>query len=108
MTLSELITTLRAITGFADKVVFNGEPTDEGIHLPYINVQTPTTMTFAADNVTYYASPNADIEFYSRFKDPTNEALIEECLTENGLYFSKYEGRIDSQSCYQVVYSIGV
>lgn len=110
MELSSLITLLHTVSGFSadNKVVFDGIPNDEDVTLPYMNIQTPTTNTFGADNITYYQSPNVDIELYTKRKDTTTEGLIETLLSNNGIYYSKYEGRIDSQSCYQVVYEIGV
>lgn len=110
MQLSNLITLLHTVTGFSadNKVVFNEIPTGEKVSLPYMNVQTPTTYTFGADNITYYQSPNANIELYTKRKDTVTEGLVETLLTNNGIYYTKYEGRIDAQSCYQVVYEIGV
>lgn len=108
MTLNNLFTLLSNVSGFADRVAFDAFPETMEQTLPYINIQIPTTSTFAADNITYYQSPNANIELYTRRKDQTAEAAIEGAFTQAGIYYSKYEGRIDAQSCYQVVYSIGV
>lgn len=107
MTLNEIYTMLNGIDGMENKVAFDAVPTSQNQTLPYINLQTPTTETFGADNIVYYSYPNVDIELYTKRKDLAIEAKIEETLTDNGFFYSKYEGRIDGQSCYQVVYSIG-
>ena len=113
MTLNEIYTMLNGIEGMENKVAFDEIPTTQNQTLPYINLQSPTTSTFGADNIVYYQSPNVDIELYTKRKDISLEAKIENTLTSNAIlvvgyiFYSKYEGRIDEQSCYQVVYSIG-
>lgn len=107
MTLSSLITELKTLTGF--QVAFDGLNTEESVSLPFINVETPSTMTFAADNVTYFQSLNANIELYTKYKDQTSESTLETKLTSLGFYFSKQDiGHLDSQACYEVLYQIGV
>lgn len=107
MTLPEIYTMLTSITGFSDRVAFDEYPKTMEQSLPYINLQTPSTETFGADNIVYFQSPNVNIEFYSRRKDMASESLIEAKLTEYGLYYTKSEVRIDAQSCYEVIYEIG-
>lgn len=107
MAISNIYTILNSMAGFSGKVVFDEFPESQNQTLPYINLQAPTTETFGADNVVYYQYPNVDIELYTKRKDRTMEARIEETLTENGYFYTKQEGRIDSQSCYQVIYTIG-
>lgn len=106
MTLSEIFTMLNGITSMTGKVAFDLFPETLNQSLPYINIQCPTTYTFGADNITYYQKPNVNIELYSKRKDTTTESAIETALTTNGIYYTKHEGRIESQSCYQVVYEI--
>ncbi len=98
---------LNGVAGLENKVAFDEVPESQNQTLPYINLQTPTTTTFGADNVVYYSYPNVDIELYTKRKDITLEARIEATLTQNGIFYAKNEGRIDGQSCYQVVYEIG-
>lgn len=106
MQLSNIYTMLNGVSSLSGKVAFNELPETLNQSLPYVNLQNPTTVTFGADNIVYHQEPNVDIELYTRRKDTTLESAIETALTQNGIYYQKREGRIDSQSCYQVVYEI--
>jgi len=107
MTLSNLITQLKSMSGF--QVAFDGLNTEMQVSFPYINVLSPTTNTFSADNITYFQTMGVELGLYTKYKDTINEATLENKLTSLGLYYKKQDiGHIDQQSCYEVIYEIGV
>lgn len=107
MTLSNFMTELKTLSGF--QVAFDCFNTEEAVALPFINVETPSTMTFGADNLTYFQSLNVRVELYTKRKDQTSETTLETKLTSLGLYYSKQDiGHLTNESCYEVVYELGV
>lgn len=76
--------------------------------LPYILYYFEDSDNFGADNKVYLAINNYTIELYSGLKDPAKEALIEAALTANDIYFEKLEAWIESESLYQVSYSVTI
>lgn len=95
------------MTGFT--VAFDGLSNEEQITFPYIDVQTPRTETYGADNITYYKVQKVELRLYTKYKDITSENTLETKLTELELYYTKQDvGHIDDQSCYEVDYEIGV
>ena len=49
-----------------------------------------------------------DIELYSKNKDIASEEVIEEKLDEMKLPFEKDETYIESEKCYEVIYTVEV
>lgn len=106
MTLSELNTALQAITGFDKKVAYRAFPVGKAPKLPFICYLATNTDNFDADNIVYKVIQNVDIELYTKSKSETTEASVEAKLEELGLVWEKYEEWLDSEECYEIVYSI--
>ena len=79
----------------------------EAPDLPYIIYYQATTETLGADDITYYARPDYNIELYSNAKDIASEEKIEEVLTENKIYYEKSEDiDIPKEGFMEVIYYI--
>lgn len=106
MTLAELNTALQSITGFKDKVAYRAFPVGKAPKLPFICYLATQTDNFDADNRVYHALQGVDIELYTKDKSEATEQLIEAKLDEINLVWNKYEEWLDSEECYEIVYSI--
>jgi hypothetical protein len=73
---------------------------------PYIVYLFSYSSNFGADNKVYDAEKNFQVELYTTNKDPTSEALIEDLLDVNDIYWEKTETYIESEGLYQVLYEI--
>lgn len=106
MTLAELHTALRSITGFDKKVAYRAFPTGKAPKLPFICYLATSTDNFDADNSVYHVLQGVDIELYTKDKSVATEQLIEAKLDELNLVWNKYEEWLDSEECYEIIYSI--
>jgi hypothetical protein len=106
MTLAELNTALQSITGFKDKVAYRAFPVGKAPKLPFICYLATSTDNFDADNSVYHVLQGVDIELYIKDKSEATEQLIEAKLNEINLVWNKYEEWLDSEECYEIVYSI--
>lgn len=106
MTLAELNTALQSITGFKDKVAYRAFPVGKAPKLPFICYLATQTDNFDADNSVYHVLQGVDIELYTKDKSEATEQLIEAKLDEINLVWNKYEEWLDSEECYEIVYSI--
>lgn len=108
MTLTELYTALTGIQGFTSKVCYANFPADNSPQLPYITINETGTNNFGADNVVFFKRSDVDVEFYSEFVDTASEGLIEAMFEANGIYWNKLRSYLDSENCYETIYSIEV
>lgn len=106
MTLAELNTALQSIAGFKDKVAYRAFPVGKAPKLPFICYLATSTDNFDADNSVYHVLQGVDIELYTKDKSEATEQLIEAKLDEINLVWNKYEEWLDSEECYEIVYSI--
>jgi len=108
MTLSELYTALKGLTGFDKKVVYRAWPVGESPGLPFIVYFVEGSDNFGADDLVYKGINRVRIELYSQNKDTTSEGLIEALLDSKYIYWEKDETYIDDERCYEIIYSIEV
>ena len=73
---------------------------------PYMVYLFSYNTNFGADNKVYSGAKNFQVELYTKTKDPTSEALIEDLFDEHDIYWDKTETYIDSEGLYQVLYEI--
>jgi len=106
MTLNDLSTALRSITGFSKKVAYRAFPVGKAPKLPFICYLCTNTDNFFADGTTWQVIQGVDIELYTANKDVKTELAVEDKLAEYGLGWEKYEDYIDSENCYMITYSI--
>lgn len=108
MTLAQIVTMLKSISGFADKVVYRAWQNGKAPPLPFICYLETGSDNFAADGYAYARIKRVDIELYTENKDPATEALIENALDLAGIYWESTETYIDDEKMYEKVYEIEV
>lgn len=108
MTLAELNTNLKSLTGFSDKVVYRAWPVGQAPPLPFIVFLVEGSDNFGADDIVYKAINRVNIELYSKNKDTVSEGLIEALLESLAIYWEKDETYIDDEQCYEIIYTIEV
>lgn len=108
MTLAELNTQLKSLTGFSNKVVYRAWPVGQAPPLPFICYLVDESDNFGADDIVYKAINRVNIELYSKNKDTTSEGLIESLLDSLSIYWEKDETYLDDEQCYEIIYSIEV
>lgn len=79
-----------------------------GTRLPFIAIHTDQPDNFAADNGVYCEKWNFRIDLYSTDKRLDLETEIKTLLNENGIFWTKSEQYIDSQSCWEVEFDFDV
>jgi hypothetical protein len=73
---------------------------------PYVVYLFSYSSNFGADNKVHSQADNYQVELYTKTKDPTSEALIEDLFDAHEIYWDKTETYIDSEGLYQVLYEI--
>ena len=103
MTIEELQALLES-TGLP--VTYRAWPKQAAPPLPYLVWLTTYTNNFAADGKVYLVVHHAQIELYTKQKDPEAEGKVESALSS--LFWEKNETYIDTEKCYQLLYEIEV
>ena len=73
---------------------------------PFITYQFTLSADLQADNQNYQEISGIDIELYTRYKDPTAEALVETMLKTNRIPYQKSEIKIEAEKLIEIVYEI--
>ena len=79
-----------------------------GTSLPFIAIHTEEPDNFAADNLVYCEKWNFRLDLYTVEKDLAIEADIKKLLNDNGIFWTKTEEYIDSESCWEVEFEFSV
>ena len=79
-----------------------------GTSLPFIAIHSEEPDNFAADNNVYCEKWNFRLDLYTVEKDLAIEADIKKLLNDNGIFWTKTEEYIDSQSCWEVEFAFEV
>lgn len=108
MTLNELFTLLNNISAFTNKVVYRAWAEGEAPQLPFICFYEDSSDNFGADNIVYYKRKRVYIELYSKNKDTESEALIEDALDGAFLFYQTDDTYIESEKCYERIYTLEV
>ena len=106
MSLKELNDALKSIDGFSNKVAYRAFPVGKAPKLPFICYLATSTDNFDADNSVYHVLQGVDVELYTAKKSEDTEALIEAKFKELNIVWDKTEEWLDSENCYEIVYSI--
>lgn len=108
MTLAQLETKLKSISGFEKKVAYRAFPVGKAPALPFICYLCTQTDNFVADNKVHTVLQSVDIELYSALKDTASETKIETLLNNNNIVWDKYEEYITDENTYEVIYTITI
>lgn len=76
--------------------------------LPYIVFYYPSNDDFSADNENYVKAVRLNIELYMKNKDFDTEQTVENVLNAHGLFYSRSEQYLTSESMYEVLYETEV
>lgn len=76
--------------------------------LPWICYLFTGSENEAADNKVHQKVNNYQIELYSNEKDFDSEASIENALDGASIFYDKSETYIDTESLFEVIYSIAI
>ena len=106
MTLKDLHDALNSINEFKDKVAYRAFPVGMAPKLPFICYLATSTDNFDADNTVYHVLQGVDVELYTEKKSVATEELIEAKFAELNIVWNKYEEWLDSENCYEIIYSI--
>lgn len=106
MTLKQLNDALKTIDGFSNKITYRAWPVGKAPKLPFICYLATSTDNFDADNTVYHVLQGVDVELYTEKKSVATEELIESKFAELNIVWNKYEEWLDSENCYEIVYSI--
>ena len=77
----------------------------ESVDPPFITFLIPGTDNFSADGVAYLKVDVVHLELYTDEKNPETEAMVEDALDQNGIFYDKTEVWIESEKLYEVLYS---
>lgn len=108
MSLEELYNILSGITGFSNKVAYRSFPIGAAPDLPFICYLETNSNNQFADNKVNHKFKGIDIELYTKNKDTASELLVETALDDNCIPWNKSETYIDSEQCYEIIYSVEV
>ena len=92
-----------AVTSAGLPCVYRAWPEGEAPSLPFVCYLERGSDNFAADNSVYLDVDSFDVELYTKEKDPSVEATLEAALSS--FVWEKTETYIDTERCYQIVYS---
>lgn len=106
MTLKDLNDALNSIPEFKDKVTYRAWPVGKAPKLPFICYLATATDNFDADDSVYHVLQGVDVELYTQKKSVETEELVEAKFAELNIVWDKYEEWLDSENCYEIVYSI--
>lgn len=104
MTLTELFTILKSISGYGNKVTYRAWPVGNAPGLPYICYYVDGSDNIKADDKVLLKRQNVSVELYTSEKDVTQETLIENALDVNHIIWEKTETYLDTENCYQIAY----
>lgn len=75
---------------------------------PFICYLFDQSADLMADNENYQGLGDYFVELYTTNKDPTAEAAVEVQLKALGLPFGKVESYIESESMFQILYTVRI
>lgn len=73
---------------------------------PFICYLVVYSSNFSADNKTYKAIQNVQVELYTDRKDLEIESILEAVLDENEIPYATTETFIESESLFQKIYEV--
>lgn len=108
MTLEQFRILLESINGFTGKVAYETFPLDRAPELPFICFIAPDSNNFAADGIVYHKAISIQVELYSKYRDRVSENLIEQKLTDNGIFYQWENTYLDDEKCYMTIYRLEI
>lgn len=76
--------------------------------LPYLLYYRDQSVDFIADNHNYMPANQISVELYTETKDFEQEMKIEALLQELAIPYTAYEGTIETEDMYEVLYEFKI
>lgn len=76
--------------------------------LPFLCVVDDQTNNFIADGKVLCEIHSVDIELYTKTKDTDTEDIVKRVLNEHEIPWQQSEEYIDSEKCYEEIFSVEV
>ena len=80
----------------------------EGPEPPFCVYYAERANNMAADGIVYWTAQRYTVGLYTDRKEPETEKLVENALTEAGIYWTKDETYIASERLIEIIYEIEV
>lgn len=106
MTLAQMTTLLKSISGFENKIAYRTFPESEVPQMPYACFVDAQPAVFFADNTSYYIQPRYTVELYEKYRDPTTELLFESKFTANEMTFIRTVSYLNDEKCWAISYAL--
>ena len=104
MTLTDLYNILTS-TGLP--VAYQAFKPEENVKPPCITYEAAFSQNFGADNRVYSPFTNVDIFLFEKTKDGS-EAILENVLNENMIFWDKTETWENDEKVYQIIYEVKI
>ena len=104
MTLTDLYNILTS-TGLP--VAYQAFKPEENVKPPCITYEAAFSSNFGADNHVYSPFTNVDIFLYEKTKDGS-EAILENVLNANMIFWDKTETYENDEKVYQIIYEVKI
>lgn len=104
MTLTDLYNILTS-TGLP--VAYQTFKPEENVKPPCITYEAAFSQNFGADNHVYSPFTNVDIFLFEKTKDGS-EAILEEVLNANMIFWDKTETYENDEKVYQIIYEVKI
>lgn len=88
--------------------VYHAFPVGSVPDLPYIVYEFPNSDNFSADNHVWQKIETLRIFLCTKNKDFSTEAILENVLNSNSIFWEKYEDYTESDSMYMIQYDMEV
>lgn len=104
MTLTDLYNILTS-TGLP--VAYQAFKPEENVKPPCITYEAAFSQNFGADNRVYSPFTNVDIFLFEKTKDGS-EAILEDVLNANMIFWDKTETYENDEKVYQIIYEVKI
>lgn len=105
MTLEELKTVL---AGTNLPVAYLAFPADDPPNMPFLVYEETGSDNFGADNIVYTSAMMIQVTLFTIKKSRSTEILVENALTNAGIYWERTSSYEDDEHCYMTIYDLEI
>ena len=89
-------------------VAYLAFPADQAPQMPFIVYQEVGSDNFGADNIVWHSAMRVQIDLYCRKKSRATDQLLENVLTEAGIFWEREVSFNEDEDCYRSLYDIEI